>query len=250
MDHLLYFLPLAAEADPLATYGLPAVFVIMLLKEAGVPIPIPGDLIMLGAVARAVAGQFDLLTVILVFEVAMVLGGIVQYLLARGPGRGLVYRFGRYVGLTQPRLERAGAALDRGGVPALSLALITPGVRVATVAAAGLVRLPFGTFLAGLFLGNTVFFALHVVLAYAGAQGLAGLLGATGASGALWLLGGGVGLAVIGFAGWWFFLRRHHAAAPPLAEVAGAWQDACCPACLALAVVRRGAVRATESQRV
>ncbi len=37
----------------LDAYGLLAVFAIMLLKEIGVPVPIPSDLIMLGAAARA-----------------------------------------------------------------------------------------------------------------------------------------------------------------------------------------------------
>ena len=40
----------------LATYGLVAIFVIMLLKEIGLPIPIPGDLIMLVTAAQAAAG--------------------------------------------------------------------------------------------------------------------------------------------------------------------------------------------------
>ncbi len=29
-------------------YGLPVIIVVMLLKEAGIPIPVPGDVIMLG----------------------------------------------------------------------------------------------------------------------------------------------------------------------------------------------------------
>src|SRR4051794_38106963 len=172
---------LAIDTDELlGTYGLPAIFVVMLLKESGIPIPIPGDLIMLGAAARAAAGQFDLVAMILTFEVAMLLGGIVQYLLARGPGRGFVYRFGRYVGLTRPRLDRAVGALQRGGVAGVSVAVMTPGVRAASVAAAGLANLPFATFIPGLLVGNTVFFLLHLLIGYAGGQGLSSLFTATG----------------------------------------------------------------------
>lgn len=43
----------------LDAYGLIAIFSIMLLKELGVPIPIPGDLIMLAAAARAAQGRFS-----------------------------------------------------------------------------------------------------------------------------------------------------------------------------------------------
>ena len=205
----------ATTDDLLTVYGLPAIFLVMLLKEAGAPIPIPGDLIMLGAVARAVAGQFDLVTVILTFEVAMILGGMAQYALARGPGRGFIYRFGRYIGLTGPRLDRAGAALTRGGAPALTVALVTPGVRAASVAAAGLARLPFGTFLIGLVIGNTVFFLLHVALGYVGAQGLASLLQATGLPAGPAILALVVALLVVGFVGWTLIRRRARRAGEP-----------------------------------
>jgi membrane protein DedA with SNARE-associated domain len=230
----------APTDDLLTVYGLPAIFLVMLLKEAGAPIPIPGDLIMLGAVARAVAGQFDLVTVILTFEIAMILGGMAQYALARGPGRGFIYRFGRYIGLTGPRLDRAGAALTRGGAPALTVALVTPGVRAASVAAAGLARLPFGTFLIGLVIGNTVFFLLHVALGYLGAQGLASLLQATGLPAGPAILALVVALLVVGFVGWTLIrgrARRAGEPAPGLAEVVEAWEEACCPACLALGAI-------------
>jgi membrane protein DedA with SNARE-associated domain len=39
-------------------YGLPAVCIVLLLKEAAIPIPIPGDVILLGAAARAALGQW------------------------------------------------------------------------------------------------------------------------------------------------------------------------------------------------
>ena len=239
MEHLVAFVHMLAPADdPLgAIYGLPAIFLVMLLKEAGVPIPVPADLIMLGAAARAAAGPLDLFGVIVTFEVAMLLGGVIQYALARGPGRGVLYRFGRYIGLTGPRLDRAGSALQRGGVTGLSVALTTPGVRAATVAAAGIAGLPLRVFLPGLFIGNTVFFLLHIVIGYAGGQGVAGLLAATGLPAGPALVGLLVVLAVIGFAGWMIIRRRaRRAGTPPpsLGEVAGAWEEACCPACLAL----------------
>ncbi len=246
MEYLLAHAPLLAAAadDWLAAYGLPAIFLVMLLKETGLPIPIPADLIMLGAAARAATGQFDLVAVVLTFEVAMLAGSLAQFALARGPGRSVVYRFGRYVGLTRPRLDAAGAALRRGGVPGVSVSLMTPGLRAATVAAAGLADLPLRVFLPGALIGNTVFFLLHVAIGYAGGQGLEAL-------GQLAGIPAGPGLAVLAVAvlafgvGGWVLLRRRAARArtaapgPVLAEAAGAALEACCPACLALAAARQ-----------
>jgi membrane protein DedA with SNARE-associated domain len=223
------------------TYGLPAVFIVMLLKEAGIPIPIPGDLIMLGAAARAASGQWNLPAVIVTFVTAMVAGGIIQYLLARGPGRRLIYRVGRYVGLTSSRLERMAGTLRRGGGAAVAVALITPGVRSATIAASGLANLRFGVFFSALVVGDTVFFLLHLAIGYAGGQGLMALIhGRHLAFGGVLLVVLGV-LLVLGLGGWQALRRRagRHGRAPlSAAEAAGAWVAAACPMCLVLNAVR------------
>ncbi len=82
------FVPLVDQF--LDAYGLLAIFGIMLLKEIGIPVPIPSDLIMLGAAARAAQGRFSLLAVFLAILAPMVVGGLVQYAIARGPGRRFV----------------------------------------------------------------------------------------------------------------------------------------------------------------
>ena len=91
----------------LVQYGLAAIFIIMLTKSVGVPIPIPADLIILAAAARAATGKFVLWQAFLIILLAVILGGLIQFILARGPGRNLLYRFGRYIGLTTARLDAA-----------------------------------------------------------------------------------------------------------------------------------------------
>src|SRR5437867_3150258 len=93
----------------LDTYGLLAIFAVMLLKEIGVPVPIPSDLIMITAGVQAASGGFSVFEVLLAIEFAVLLGGSVQFLLVRSAGRKLVYKVGRYVGLTAERLDRAAA---------------------------------------------------------------------------------------------------------------------------------------------
>lgn len=124
-------------------YGLVAIFVVMLLKELGVPIPIPGDVVMLAAAAQAAADRLALWQGFAALVLAMVLGAWGQYRIAGGVGRPLLYRHGRFVGLTPERLDRAVAAVRRGGVPGLVVAIVTPGVRTAMIPACGLARLPY-----------------------------------------------------------------------------------------------------------
>lgn len=221
--------------------GLPIVFLVMLLKEAGIPIPVPGDVIMLGAAARAASGQWNLAAVIAVFEVAMIAGGTAQYLLARGPGRRLVYELGCRLGLTSDRLDRVALGLKRGGFTAVAIGMTTPGVRAATLAASGLAGLPFRTVVPALIAGDSVFFLLHLAIGYAGGTGIAALARSSHVSSGAMLVVVLTAVLLLGLAGWLFLRRqgeRRSIGVPPAGAVAGTWREAACPVCLMLGAAR------------
>lgn len=71
------------------------------------PIPVPADLLMLAVGARVSAGDVPLPVAVLVFEVIAIVGTGALFMAARGPGHGLVRKFGPRLGLTGSRLERA-----------------------------------------------------------------------------------------------------------------------------------------------
>src|SRR5436305_365599 len=156
----------------LTHYGLVAVFSLMLIKTIGVPIPIPGDLIILTAAVRVAQGKFVGWQVFFAILVALLLGGLIQFVLARGPGRGLLSRFGRYVGLTPPRIDGAAQKIRKGGVPGLAISILVPGVRGVAIGAWGLADLVLPRFLIGLVLGSLLFLSLHFFLGYLGGSAL------------------------------------------------------------------------------
>src|SRR5438105_7107771 len=126
----------------LDSYGVAAACVVMLVKAAGIPIPIPGDVILLATAARAAEGKVILWLAFVVLLAALTLGGVVQFWLARGPARQLVFRFGRRLGLTEQRLDRVAARVRQGGPLGIGVAVLTPGVRTAVVPACGLTHVP------------------------------------------------------------------------------------------------------------
>src|SRR3989440_11924659 len=157
----------------LVQYGLAAVFIVILVKSIGVPIPIPADVIILATAIRAAQGKLILWQAFLAILVALVLGGIIQFVLVRGPGRSLLYRFGRYIGLTSARLDAAAAKIKKGGIPGLSVAILVPGVRSAAIAASGLSNFPLRTFVPGIVLGSALFLCVHFFLGFLGGTLLA-----------------------------------------------------------------------------
>ncbi|HEY3063085.1 MAG TPA: VTT domain-containing protein [Chloroflexota bacterium] len=219
----------------LTSYGLAAACVIMLVKAIGVPIPIPGDVILLALAARAAEGKVLLWLAFVLLLAVLTLGGTVQYLLARGPARRTVLRYGGRLGITAERLERVAARVKRGGIVGIGLAVLTPGVRTAAIPGCGLANVPLGVFVPGLALGSSIDIALHFALGLAGAGLLAAIVQPSPLAVAL-------GLAAVGLAAWLIIARRRHMSR----EVAlNAWAQATCPVCLIV-----GSVNALENTRL
>jgi membrane-associated protein len=216
--------------DALAIAGLA---LLLLVKEAGVPIPVPGDLLVIGA-GITLAGDPPLAASVLLLILAVgYAGGSVQFLLARRVRGPLLAALGR-VGVSEARVEALAARLRRSGSRGVALARLTPGVRIGAIVAAGLAALPYLVFLIGLVIGNGVFVAGHFALGYvlgASATELIAGLGGVGmvAIGAVVAAAGAIGYAL---------LRRSRRGATDGGTSVGDWVDAACPACLAVAIAR------------
>jgi membrane protein DedA with SNARE-associated domain len=221
-------------------YGLAAVFLVMLVKTIGVPIPIPGDLIILTAAVRVAQGKLIGWQVFVAILIALLLGGFIQFALARGPGRGLLNRFGRYAGLTKPRIDAVAGKIRKGGVPGLTVAILVPGVRGAAIVASGLADLALRRFLAGLALGSLLFLSLHFFLGYLGGSVL-NVIGRVLPSPTVIILV--LALLAIVYVLWVIAVRRQKAARARLeamqtgqdnAAALEVWHEGICPVCLAL----------------
>lgn len=147
-------------------YGLLATFILVLVEEAGVPSPIPADIVVLLAAIQAREGHISLWQLIVVAEIATVIGASALYFLARWAGRDLVQRYGRYVGLGAERLDRVESRVRRGGVWTVALGRILPGLRVVTAVACGVFEVPFRIFLPGMAIGALVYILVFAVLGY------------------------------------------------------------------------------------
>jgi membrane protein DedA with SNARE-associated domain len=147
-------------------HGLLAGFALVLVEEAGVPVPIPGDVLMLALGVHARQGMVPLWQALLILEVATVLGASALYVASARAGRGLVYQYGRYIHLTPKRLDRAESWLRSHGARAIILGRLTPGLRMATVIACGVFGVPFWRFLPALALGGLLYIMLYTLLGF------------------------------------------------------------------------------------
>jgi membrane protein DedA with SNARE-associated domain len=221
----------------LDAYGVAAACAIMLVKAAGVPVPIPGDVILLATAARAAEGKVSLWFAFVVLLAALLLGGALQFYLARGPGRRVVVKYGQRIGLTEQRLERVARSVRRGGLLGIAVAVLTPGVRSAVVPASGLTGIAWRLFLPGLALGSAIDLGLHFAIGYASSS----LLTTIAQLSPLLII---AVLAALGLAAWLIIARRRHASAT---VAVNAWAQATCPVCLLLGSVANEAFNPRQS---
>jgi membrane protein DedA with SNARE-associated domain len=95
--------------------------------EAGVPIPLPADLVMFTVGERVAAGTFPLWLAVTGFEVISVLGTTALFLTCRGPANLVIARFGPRLGLTQARIRRGAGFVEARSLPALAAGRAMPG---------------------------------------------------------------------------------------------------------------------------
>jgi membrane protein DedA with SNARE-associated domain len=143
-----------------------ALFLVLLLEESGIPLPLPGDLVMMLAGVRVHQGRMHFLVAILLMESATLIGCSILYTLARRGGRPVLYRYGKFLHLELDKLAKAEDFLRRHGALAIVLGRVIPGLRIPTSLAAGVFGVPYRVYLPSAALGASAYILFFYLLGY------------------------------------------------------------------------------------
>ena len=204
---------LNALSGTLQHYGLWAIGLLILLEDFGVPAP--GETILIAGAIYAGAGRLNIVAVGVVGFIAAVIGDNIGFAIGHFGGRALALRWGKYVFLTEERLNKAEDFFDRRGAIVITFARFVEGLRQANGIIAGItgmhwLRFTFfnaigaalwvGTWVTlGYFAGNNITTVYHYITLYS-YYVLAGLV-----------------VLIVGYIVW-RRRRRHHAAASAASE--------------------------------
>jgi membrane protein DedA with SNARE-associated domain len=111
-----------------------------------VPLPAPGDTIILYAGYRISLGKINPLLAGLCVVAATVAGSSILYWVARLGGHRLVFKYGRYIHLDESKLERMERWVQEHQRSTIILGRLVPGLRTAVTVAAGIFEVPYGSF--------------------------------------------------------------------------------------------------------
>ncbi|HUG87910.1 MAG TPA: DedA family protein [Actinomycetota bacterium] len=137
--------------DTIGAYGYFAIFVLMMLESALIPIPSEVTMVFGGfLVAR---GELDFIAVGMIGAVANVVGSWLAYYVGRVGGRPLAERWGRYIFLRKKELDRADQWFEERGELTVFVTRLLPVIRTFISFPAGVSRMPFWRFTIYTFLG-------------------------------------------------------------------------------------------------
>ncbi len=142
-------------------YGYLAVFALMVLESACIPIPSEVTMLFGGAAANPTfaatlpgePAHLNFIAIGLVGAVANLVGSWIAYWIGLRGGRPLIERWGRYVFLRPHELDRAEAWFADHGEAAVFVSRLLPVIRTFISVPAGVAKMPFGKFTIYTFLG-------------------------------------------------------------------------------------------------
>jgi membrane protein DedA with SNARE-associated domain len=147
--------------DAILTYGLLAIFVLMVLESACLPVPSEVTMLFGGALANAAfvaqvgqeGRQLNFVAVGLAGTIGNLVGSWIAWAVGWRGGRPLIERWGRYVFLRKHELDRAEVWFDRHGETAVFVSRLLPVVRTFISLPAGIAEMPFVRFSVYTFIG-------------------------------------------------------------------------------------------------
>jgi membrane protein DedA with SNARE-associated domain len=154
----------SAVSNLVATYGLVAVFLLMVVESCGVPFP--SEVIMPTAGLLAATGHMNLIAAIIVGAVANLIGSLIAYGVAARFGEPVLLGPGRYIGIRPHHLEMADRWFQRYGLVAVLFGRMLPAIRTYISFPAGLARVELTRFAALTFIGALPWCAALAIAGY------------------------------------------------------------------------------------
>ncbi len=153
----------------LSTYGYVAIFVLMVLESACVPIPSEVTMLFGGALTTgAVAGpgnELNIWVVAIAGIAGNLVGSWVAYWVGARGGKPFANRYGRYLLIRPHEVDKAHEWFERRGAPAVLIARLLPVIRTFISLPAGVAKMRWDQFTLYTLLGVTPFV---VALAFIG----------------------------------------------------------------------------------
>jgi len=148
----------------ISALGYPGVFLFMAAESAC--IPIPSEIVLVFAGFLASQGRFSIAGAIAAGLAGALTGSSISYALGRFGGRAAALRWGKYLLITEERLERTQQWFARYGGRAVFVCRLITGLRAVVSIPAGLAGMGYARFLAYTAAGTGLWVVTAVLIGF------------------------------------------------------------------------------------
>lgn len=129
--------------DLIEQYSYFGLFITLLIEEAGIPLPIPGDLF-IGTVSALPNSNYFLIVVTVV--TATLIGSTILFTLSNKVAHPLLLKFGPKIKITPEKIKKVEKWFEKYDGFAIVIGRLIPGLRIVTPIVAGLFGVSYRTF--------------------------------------------------------------------------------------------------------
>jgi membrane protein DedA with SNARE-associated domain len=148
----------------ISAYGYEAIFFLLVLGIVGLPVPDETLLTFTGYLVFK--GQMTFAGALTAACLGSACGITISYLLGRNLGLAILHRYGKYVHVTQEKIDKIHAWFHRVGRWTLTFGYFIPGVRHFTAYVAGTAELPYREFAVFAYAGSLLWPLTFISLGY------------------------------------------------------------------------------------
>ncbi len=145
-------------------YGSFALFGLLILGIIALPVPEETMMVIAGVLMHK--GKLHIPTTLIAAYAGSLCGITVSYIIGRTLGAFFIHKWGRYVGLTEKRFQKAHVWFERYGKWSLFFGYFIPGVRHFTGLLAGMTKLHFKKFALFAYTGAIIWVTTFLSIGY------------------------------------------------------------------------------------
>jgi membrane protein DedA with SNARE-associated domain len=187
----------ATHIQPLiAQYGYGAVFLIIMLESAGLPLPGEAALLLAAGYAGA-TGELELLFVIIAAASGAIIGDNLGFWVGRTWGAGLLRRYGKFIMMDEGRIRLGQYLFERHGAKIVFFGRFVAFLRVLAALLAGVNKYRWRPFLLYNAAGGIAWATIMGVAAYLFGDAVHRVSGPLGILALVGIVGGIVGFAYV-----------------------------------------------------
>ena len=143
----------------IAGHQFVALFGLVALEEAGIPLPAPSDIVIMIYGSNRRESFVGLASVVLVCAAASTVGTLIPYAITRKWGQPAAHRVARGIDVEQVQVDRWTTRIAARGFAAIFVGRLIPGLRVAMSLIGGTARVPVHEFSAAVFLAGVIYWS-------------------------------------------------------------------------------------------